>query len=39
MNTVSIKPWVAVAALYPDALAKNFSEDIFAIGVSSSHTS
>src|SRR3982074_1370248 len=31
MSTVAIKPWVEVAALHPDVLAENFSEDIFAL--------
>jgi predicted AAA+ superfamily ATPase len=31
MSTASIKPWVEVAALHPDVLAENFSEDIFAL--------
>ena len=31
MSTVSIKPWVEVAALHPDVLAEDFSEDIFAL--------
>jgi hypothetical protein len=31
MNTVAIKPWVEVAALHPDVLSENFSEDIFAL--------
>jgi hypothetical protein len=30
-NTSAIKPWVQVAALHPDALSENFSEDIFAL--------
>ena len=31
MSTVSIKQWVEVAALHPDVLSDNFSEDIFAL--------
>src|SRR5213076_2815080 len=31
MSNVAIKPWVEVAALHPDVLAENFSEDIFAL--------
>jgi hypothetical protein len=31
MSTVIIRPWVEVAALHPDVLAENFSEDIFAL--------
>ena len=31
MSTAAIKPWVEVAALHPDVLAENFSEDIFAL--------
>jgi predicted AAA+ superfamily ATPase len=31
MSTAPIKPWVEVAALHPDVLAENFSEDIFAL--------
>src|SRR5260370_37827633 len=31
MNIASIKPWVEVAALHPDVLSENFSEDIFAL--------
>ncbi len=31
MSTASIQPWVEVAALHPDVLAVNFSEDIFAL--------
>jgi Protein of unknown function (DUF499) len=31
MSTVSIKQWVEVAALHPDVLADDFSEDIFAL--------
>jgi hypothetical protein len=31
MTTTAIKPWVEVAALHPDVLAENFSEDIFAL--------
>src|SRR5438067_2488321 len=31
MSTTPIKPWVEVAALHPDVLAENFSEDIFAL--------
>jgi hypothetical protein len=31
MSTLAIKPWVEVAALHPDVLAENFSEDIFAL--------
>src|SRR5215470_9601924 len=30
MSTV-IKPWVEQAALHPDVLSENFSEDIFAL--------
>ena len=29
--STAIKPWVEVAALHPDVLAENFSEDIFAL--------
>ena len=31
MSTTPIKPWVEVAALHPDVLSENFSEDIFAL--------
>src|SRR5436190_23386770 len=31
MSNTTIKPWVEVAALHPDVLAENFSEDIFAL--------
>ena len=31
MSTAPIKPWVEQAALHPDVLAENFSEDIFAL--------
>ena len=31
MSTAPIKPWVEVAALHPDVLSENFSEDIFAL--------
>ena len=31
MSTTPIKPWVEVAALHPDILSENFSEDIFAL--------
>jgi hypothetical protein len=31
MSTNTIKPWVEVAALHPDVLSENFSEDIFAL--------
>jgi hypothetical protein len=31
MSSAPIKPWVEVAALHPDVLAENFSEDIFAL--------
>jgi hypothetical protein len=31
MSTVPIRPWVEVAALHPDVLSENFSEDIFAL--------
>jgi len=31
MNTAPIKQWVEVAALHPDVLADDFSEDIFAL--------
>lgn len=31
MCSVAIKPWVEVAALHPDVLAEDFSEDIFAL--------
>jgi Protein of unknown function (DUF499) len=31
MSTAPIKPWVEVAALHPDVLAEDFSEDIFAL--------
>jgi hypothetical protein len=31
MSTVPITPWVELAALHPDVLAENFSEDIFAL--------
>ncbi len=30
MNT-ALKPWIEVAALHPDVLSENFSEDIFAL--------
>ncbi|MBV8126903.1 MAG: hypothetical protein JO114_04465 [Planctomycetaceae bacterium] len=30
-NSSPIKPWVEVAALHPDVLAEDFSEDIFAL--------
>src|SRR3954452_13417036 len=31
MPTSVIQPWVEVAALHPDVLSENFSEDIFAL--------
>jgi predicted AAA+ superfamily ATPase len=31
MSTAAIKPWVEVAALHPDVIAENFSEDVFAL--------
>jgi hypothetical protein len=31
MPNTAIKPWVEVAALHPDVLSENFSEDIFAL--------
>jgi hypothetical protein len=31
MSNSTIKPWVEVAALHPDVLSENFSEDIFAM--------
>src|SRR6516225_5100600 len=31
MSTSPIAPWVELAALHPDVLAENFSEDIFAL--------
>jgi hypothetical protein len=31
MSTAPIKPWVEVAALHPDVLGENFSEDVFAL--------
>jgi hypothetical protein len=31
MSAAPIKPWVEVAALHPDVLADDFSEDIFAL--------
>ena len=30
-NSSPIKPWVEVAALHPEVLAEDFSEDIFAL--------
>src|SRR6516164_9914631 len=30
MSTAPITPWVEIAALHPDVLSENFSEDIFA---------
>jgi predicted AAA+ superfamily ATPase len=31
MNANILKPWVEIAALHPDVLSENFSEDIFAL--------
>jgi hypothetical protein len=31
MSGYTLKPWVEVAALHPDVLSENFSEDIFAL--------
>src|ERR1700683_3855097 len=31
MTTPVLRPWVEVAALHPDVISENFSEDIFAL--------